>query len=48
MPHTFHWGQCLRGDYDLERLQATFGARVDDWLAAMFANALVERCGIGD
>lgn len=55
IPHTFHWGQCMRPSF--QRLQGEFGARLQDWLGARrdfltprgrrtFANDLLRSWGI--
>jgi hypothetical protein len=58
--HSFHWGQCMPGDYTRERLRSVFGDRVDRWQAARhtllktpaarrrFANGFIERLGLAD
>jgi hypothetical protein len=55
IPHTFHWGQCMRPSS--AQLQSVFGNRLTQWLAARraflspkglqtFSNGLLQRWGI--
>jgi FAD/FMN-containing dehydrogenase len=55
IPHTFHWGQCMRPSF--QRLQEVLGNRLQQWLDARrqfltpkgrntFANPLLEQWGL--